>query len=199
MSFKPSEYQLLKSLSKGDTKAFNLVFDLYYQVIYNFCIRFLKQSTLAEEATADVFITLWMRRDIINPSIGIKRFLYKVAKDTAYDYLKKVASNNQLKTRFLEKFSKRDNEYSIEYEYIEKERYVALESVINDLPPKRQTVFKLRYFEGMDNRTIAKQLNISPNTVKVHLVKARQYLREHTDIPTALSRSYIGLILLLGL
>jgi DNA-directed RNA polymerase specialized sigma24 family protein len=37
----------------------------------------------------------------------------------------------------------------------------------------------MRYFEGMDNKSIAKQLQISSNTVKVHLVKARQHLKQH--------------------
>jgi len=50
--------------------------------------------------------------------------------------------------------------------------------VIETLPPKRLEVFKLRYYEGLDNNSIAEQLGISINTVKVHLAKSRLYLKE---------------------
>jgi len=60
---------------------------------------------------------------------------------------------------------------------IEKEQLMQLNEIIETLPPMRLVVFKLRYFEGLDNGKIADQLGISINTVKVHLAKARLYLR----------------------
>lgn len=40
----------------------------------------------------------------------------------------------------------------------------------------------MRYYEGMDNPSIAQSLEISTNTVKIHLVKARQFLKQHLDV-----------------
>ena len=62
--------------------------------------------------------------------------------------------------------------------FLEKEKLTLLNDVIETLPPKRLEVFKMRYYDGLDNNSIAKQLGISANTVKVHLVKARLYLKE---------------------
>jgi len=59
---------------------------------------------MAEEATADVFITLWKKRSIIDPNLPIQSFLFKIAKDTAYNYLKKIASNARLKQAYLESY-----------------------------------------------------------------------------------------------
>ncbi|MEN0050963.1 MAG: sigma factor-like helix-turn-helix DNA-binding protein, partial [Bacteroidota bacterium] len=61
------------------------------------------------------------------------------------------------------------------------------------LPPKRLEVFKLRYYEGLDNSGIAQQLGISINTVKVHLAKARLYLKQQIHSEQGL---YWGLLFL---
>ena len=66
--------------------------------------------------------------------------------------------------------------------YIEQEKFSMLQKIIETLPPKRLAIFKLRYYEGLDNPTIAKQLKISINTVKVHLAKARLYLKENLPL-----------------
>lgn len=65
--------------------------------------------------------------------------------------------------------------------------------IIETLPPKRLVVFKMRYYDGLDNPTIAKQLCISINTVKVHLAKARLYLKEQLSLNKA---AYLILILI---
>lgn len=132
---------------------------------------------MAEEATADVFITLWKKRIIIDPNLPIQAFLYKIAKDTAYNYLKKIANDARLRQEYL-------NNYPIielkngEVLFLEKEQLAQVEKVIETLPPKRLEVFKLRYYEGLDNPKIATRLGISINTVKVHLAKSRLYIKE---------------------
>lgn len=132
---------------------------------------------MAEEATADVFITLWKKRSIIDPNLPIQSFLFKIAKDTAYNYLKKIASNARLKQAYLESYPTIDLKNG-EVLFLEKEQLIQVEKVIETLPPKRLEVFKLRYYEGLDNNSIAEQLGISINTVKVHLAKSRLYLKE---------------------
>jgi RNA polymerase sigma-70 factor (ECF subfamily) len=50
-----------------------------------------------------------------------------------------------------------------------------LRSALNVLSRRHAEIFVLRYFEGLDNQTIAEQFDTSPNTVSVtlHRVRAR--------------------------
>ncbi len=132
---------------------------------------------MAEEATADVFIVLWKKRTIIKPKLPIQAFLYKIARDTAYNYLKKIAADARLKQQYLENYPIVDLENG-EVLFLEKEQLELISQVIETLPPKRLEVFKMRYFQGLDNKKIAEKLGISINTVKVHLAKSRLYLKE---------------------
>lgn len=46
------------------------------------------------------------------------------------------------------------------------------------MPPQRRMVFNLSREEGLSYKEIADKLNISTNTVKNHLVKALQTIRQ---------------------
>ena len=173
-----TEYYHLCALRNGDEMSFQWIFNKYHHVIYCYCLRFIKQKTLAEEAAGDVFILLWKKREIINIDHTIQPFLYKIAKDTAYNYLKKIASNKRLMNFFLEAYSQ-ESFKNVELIFIENEELEAIHVIVESLPPKRREVFQMRFFEGKNNKAIAEQLHISSNTVKAHLVKARIHLKQY--------------------
>ena len=175
------EYRHLSALKNGDQNSFKWVYTKYFQVIFLYCKKLIGIEVLAEEATSEVFVTLWKKRSIINSDQSVQAFLYRIAKFKAYDYLKKIATDKHLQEQFLLSHNT-SNFKSGERLLIEKEQLEAINKLVETLPPQRKAIFKMRYFEGMDNRAIAKQLQISSNTVKVHLVKARQHLRQHLAV-----------------
>jgi len=170
-------YQSLVAFKNGDVESFKLIYNEYHSSIYYYALKFIQNESMAEEATADVFITLWKKRATINPSLPIQSLLYKVAKDIAYNYLKKIAANDRLKKEYINNYPAVDLQNG-EVLLLNKEQLSQVEKVIETLPPKRLEVFKLRYYEGLDNNGIAQQLGISINTVKVHLAKSRIYLKQ---------------------
>ncbi|MEM6343643.1 MAG: RNA polymerase sigma-70 factor [Bacteroidota bacterium] len=170
------EYKFLLQLKSGDKRGLEYVYSQYYGRIYAFCHRFFRQSQLTEEATADVFIKLWQRREQIDPALNILAFLFKIAKDISLNYLKKVARDDRLKSEYALRYLI-DNAKSGEQQLIAQEELEIYLNMIDRLPPKRKAIFKMRYEESMDYQSIADRMNISPNTVKVQLIKARQYLK----------------------
>src|SRR5690606_21324585 len=55
---------------------------------------------------------------------------------------------------------------------IEKEYHDIIEKAINNLPPQRRKVYILSKREGKKQLQIAKEMDISPNTVRNHLSEA---------------------------
>ena len=168
----------MSALKDGNQSSFKWVYAKYFPVIFLYCKKLIGIEVLAEEATSEVFVTLWKKRTIIRTDHSIQSFLYRVAKFKAYDYLKKIATDKHLQEQFLLSHSV-GNFKSGERLLIEKEQLEAINKLVETLPPQRKAIFKMRYFEGKDNSAIAEQMHISINTVKVHLVKARHHLKQH--------------------
>jgi len=186
-------YDRLTALKNGDTESFKWIYAQYHSLIYYYSLKFIQQETMAEEATADVFITLWKKRTLIDPNLPSQAFLYKIAKDTAYNYLKKIAANDRLKQVYLKNYPLIDLKNG-EVLFLEKEQLEQLNQIIETLPPKRLEVFKLRYHKGLNNNTIAQQLGISINTVKVHLAKSRLFLKERMSLDQEFYMGFLSLV-----
>lgn len=191
------EHTHLEALARGDKKGLDWIFDQYRKPIFHFCLKLLKENSLAEEATADVFIKIWEKRNVINTDRSIQAFLYKIARDTAFSYLRKVASNERLKQKFLENYPLTDHKHG-EWIYLKKEHATAVANIVGVLPPQRQLIFRMKYFEGKDNSAIAEELNLSVHTVKSQLVKARTYVRKRLGVLDSTNLCVLLLLLMLN-
>ena len=176
-----AKYQHLKALIQGNEQSFRWLYGHYHQKIYCYCLRIVRLKPLAEEATADVFVTIWKKRRQLDPLKPFEPLLYKIAKDMAYNYLKKIAVDNRLKENFLNQPADNRDHKSGEIILLEKEAFRAIQDIVENLPQKRKEIFKLRYYEGLNNQSIAQKLNISVNTVREQLARARQFLKKYNN------------------
>ena len=58
-----------------------------------------------------------------------------------------------------------------------KDQLQRLGEALDQLSPQQRLIFRLNRDQGMKNEEIARQLNISPNTVKTHMVTALRKIR----------------------
>ncbi|MCW3818715.1 SigE family RNA polymerase sigma factor [Micromonospora sp. DR5-3] len=56
--------------------------------------------------------------------------------------------------------------------------------LIRALPDRQRAVLVLRYYEDLDDATIAQILDCSPVTVRTHAMRALAHLRERCGVPT---------------
>jgi RNA polymerase sigma-70 factor (ECF subfamily) len=70
---------------------------------------------------------------------------------------------------------------------LEEEYRCIIEAAILQLSPQRKKVFTLSRKEGMTHEEIARELNLSPSTIKRTISDAlesiRTYLKEHPEAP----------------
>ncbi|WP_089158437.1 SigE family RNA polymerase sigma factor [Micromonospora sp. NBS 11-29] len=60
----------------------------------------------------------------------------------------------------------------------------AMWRLIRTLPDRQRAVLVLRYYEDLDDTTIAQILDCSPVTVRTHAMRALAHLRERCGVPT---------------
>lgn len=175
----------LERLREGDQESFRWIFNQNHPGIYGFCLKLTGQQAVSEEITSDVFVRLWHKRKIVDPSLPISHFLFKITKDLVWNYLKKESKESQQQLQYALEWNA-SNPPTAESELILKDYLAIAETAINLLPEKRREVFLLHYQGNLDNEEIARQLDISESTVRVHLSKAiqflRNYLKSHPDM-----------------
>lgn len=175
MNANVEEYRQLVALNSGDTAAFSWLYDKYFAQIYNFCYSLVRIPQDAEDLTSEVFLTIWKKRTMIRPEVELKPLLFKISRDLTWNHLRRVARDKEHRGRYLTHYALRSYLQG-EDVILFREYQNTLKTAISKLTPQQQKVFQLRFFQGWDLNQIAAELQISKNTVKVHLAKSKRFV-----------------------
>ncbi|MGN6416775.1 MAG: RNA polymerase sigma factor, partial [Pseudobacter sp.] len=135
-----------------------------------------RNKQVTEDIVQEAFLELWKHRRKIIPENPVG-WLSKAVTNLALKYIRKT--NVQVKVfKALSHFN--DTCHSdVEERLIWKERQTILKIAINKLPSQQQLVLHLSKEVGLGRQEIADRLQISPNTVKVHLLRAMHFVKEN--------------------
>ncbi|MFL5747485.1 MAG: RNA polymerase sigma-70 factor [Niastella sp.] len=150
------------AFKQGDLNAFDSIYDQFRRPIISFC-KCMVPIEDAKEITADVFVRLWKTRDRWENIQNVRAFLYMSARNACFDFLKSKQSklrSHEIITDVLDK----EQEYILQSE-IESDLIALIKQEIERLPDTCRTVFKMFYFEDLQNSEIAQKLNLSYQTV----------------------------------
>ncbi len=172
-----NEKELFQRIAEGDEQAFRIVFLHYYPRLLPFAIRIARTRQAAEEIVQEVFLRLWKHRTRFEYTDHLSSWLFTVAANQAYSFLKKAARQGQLADLLTLQPEETYNETDARMDWKATEKLVA--EAVSRLTPQQQQVFILSRQQGLSHVQIAERLTISRNTVKNHLVKALQSIREH--------------------
>lgn len=171
-----TEKELIEKLKNGDSFAFEVLFYKYRNKVKGFARNMVPAQIDLEEVVQEVFVKVWMKREMIKPDKDFQAYLFSIAKNLILDYLKS-AVNRRL--YFVEENFQQDmlieegSEITITQEAEDK-----LMELIDQMPERRREIFKLSRFNGMSYRQIAERLHISENTVDSQIRNALAFLRK---------------------
>ncbi|QQX75378.1 MULTISPECIES: RNA polymerase sigma factor [Aequorivita] len=163
--------KLIAKASKGDRRAQHQLFEMFSPKMLGVCRQYLKNNDLAEEVMLSGFFKMlthlndfknegsfegWIRRIMVNESIS------QLRKDKKLHFVSEAEIDNT-------------TEHST---FIETELEEAdIQKMIDSLPEGYKTVFVLYAVEGYKHSEIGELLQISENTSKTQLFKARKMLK----------------------
>jgi RNA polymerase sigma-70 factor (ECF subfamily) len=173
-----SKFELVKSLKKGDMVAFDAIYNQYCHKLYQFVFMFLKQKEDAEEIVQDVFIKIWESRGKIDIYASFESFLFTIAYNATMSLLRKRMSETKSREylKSLQQFSSAEQVID-EIQY--KELKHKVESLLKQLTPRQEEIYRLSREEGLTHTEISQKLNISESTVNNHLVRTLKFLKSH--------------------
>ncbi|UGU17506.1 RNA polymerase sigma-70 factor [Sinomicrobium kalidii] len=167
--------ETIEALKAGDQKALKTVFVKYYNRLFHFVFSYTKCRYACEEVVQKVFIKVWEKREGIIPQT-FGTYMFTIARNLAYNHMRDTMKR-QDKERLWERIAFVTNEG--EDHLICKEIRSAIDGAINQLPPKKRAIYILSRKKGKSNKEIARELHISPKTVKNHIWAINGIVREH--------------------
>ncbi|MCX6800267.1 MAG: RNA polymerase sigma factor [Candidatus Falkowbacteria bacterium] len=166
---------LIISLNKGDLKAFDKIVVFYQKIIYNHLYRFINNADDAADLTQETFIKVYKNKDKIDLNKNFKSWLYMIATNTAYDWLKKKKRQPNFE-ELDEVVEFETNSPQSSYYNIEQLKIMDLENALKAIKPNAENILRLYYEQGFTYQEIAEILNIPINTVKTNLSRAKKEL-----------------------
>jgi RNA polymerase sigma-70 factor (family 1) len=164
----------VEQIRNGNIKSFEKVYKQYHTKLYFYVLKHTQSSFLAEETVQLTFIKLWENRQDLSASHDLSTQIFRTAKSTMIDLLRKERTLN----KHISIPAENSPDLFTEPDIIYKDELQRLHVIIEEMSPARRTVFKLSRFEDLSHKEIARQLSISPKTVENHIGNAIKQLKE---------------------
>ena len=184
----PNEKLLFAQVAAGNEQAFTTLFNTFLPKLYPFIIRFSKSELATKEIVQETFLRVWLNRDKLESIDNPGGWLFKVAMNECYSYMRRKLQHDSFFTTITE-----DTDLTATiYEWVDtRELNRLVQEAVNQLPAQRKKIYQLSRTQGKSIPEIAEILAISPNTVKNALVTSLKFIREYLV-------QYGDIILLIG-
>ncbi len=175
MDYRPlSEEVLLKLLKISDELAFEEIYLRYWRQLYYAALNKINSKEVAEDIIQTVFADLWEKRE--RHSIkNISAYLGASVKYQVINYIKSAISKKAHLSHISE--SRKAEEDNNELALLVKELNETIDTAINRLPQKTQTIFRLSRFEKHSNKDISRIMDVSEKAVEYHITQSLKFLR----------------------
>ena len=167
--------KLFKQIKVNDKYAVNDIFLAYSKRLYNFAFAYLKTEGDSKDVVQDVFVSLWNNRNSLKEDTNLEAYLFTITRNSVISIFRKKITEHEYLRHLRETaiFQHSENEEQYDYDSLSKK----IKELIDQLPEQRKLIFKLSKEQGLSNKAIAEELNISVKTVEDHMTKARRFLK----------------------
>lgn len=180
MSKEATEKNLLKQIALGDEASFEQLFKVYHKRLFHYISFFIKSPQIAEEIVMDVFMKIWLGRDIINEIENFDSFLFRVAHNKAVDFLRSVSKDPDFK-ELIWNTMQLGSPDAADHLVLQNEFDRKVREAMSLLSKQRREVFSLSREQDMTHEQIAYKLGLSKNTVNNHIVEAKRFIRNYVS------------------
>lgn len=165
---------LIGEIKNRNRKVFDALFYDYYPHLTRYAESLLFDKQTCEDIVQNLFILLWEKSDQIEIQLSLKSYFYQSVKNRCINHLRDINIHDKHKILYMEAlFNEDDSPGWVDPEIIKK-----VQEAIDLLPPQMGELFKQKYLLGRKLQEIAKINQISENTVKTQLKRAKEKMRK---------------------
>lgn len=179
------ELEVVAALKKGDQKAFQELVAAYSQKVYNLSLGILQNEEDAEDATQEVFTTVFLSINQFKGESKLSTWIYRISVNKCREFIRKKSR----KKRFgflttlenVEHKSFQSENANFMHPGIElenQERAAILFEAINRLPENQKIAFSMHKMDGVPYEEIAEIMKTTLSSVESLMFRARHNLKQ---------------------
>lgn len=174
--------QIIENYLSGEEAAFSELVKIYLKPVFNFIYQFTNDRSIAEDLTQDTFLKAWKSLKRFDQNRKFKTWIFAIAKNTAFDWLKKKKEIPF--SKFLDEEGNSRLEEIVDEELLADEilkksdSAKRLDEKLREIPEYYRLILLLHYKEDFSLREIAEILDEPYNTVKSRHQRALKRLKQ---------------------
>lgn len=159
----------------GDEKAFERLFHTYKYKLFGYIYTLTGSSGTAEDTVQEVFLKLWKNKAGLAEIDNLGAYIFRMAQHHAINGYRKMARETLLIAEMGREIAAAPVAEDI---LAVKELEEKLKRAVELLPRQQKLAYTLSREQGLKHEEIARQMEISPGTVKNHIIQALRTLRD---------------------
>ncbi len=178
-----TDQEIITDYLNGEKEEFTEIVYRYLKMVYNFVYRLVSCEKEAEDITQEVFLKVWKNVKNFDVEKSLKTWIFTIAKNTAFDYLRKrkdipmsVFDNDEGENVIednLEDIERRPDEV-----FALAQNKKQINKVIKELSIIQKEVIILKYVNEMSLSEVSEIMDMSKDTVKSHHRRAILKMRK---------------------
>lgn len=168
--------EIISKIKSGDKDAFSELYRMYYPKICGFIYKILKNKSLAEEITQEVFFRLWVNHQSLDETMSYDSYFFTIAKNISMDiYRKNIVETSYQNYQLSRTTEPHANETTSQINFSDLQKLI--KEAVDKMPKQQQLVFRLSRTDGLLNEEIARKLGISKRTVEKHISNSLKIIK----------------------
>lgn len=178
------EVNLVAASKKGDQDSFALLVQQHQRRVFNLVYRMLQDYEEANEVTQETFLAAWQGLPSFRGDARFSTWLYRIAYNCALKQLEQRKRDRAIQTRVQAEqiIANATCEQRVDAQLEAHDRQAMVHEQLANLPAKYRIVLILRHLQDMTYEEMAEILTTPIGTIKTHLFRARNLLKERLEM-----------------
>ncbi|HWK06718.1 MAG TPA: sigma-70 family RNA polymerase sigma factor [Puia sp.] len=168
---------LLVQVAEGQEAAFTVLFKTVLPGLQAAVRKIVQSEEGMKEVIQETFIRVWMNRDQL---VGLDKpvhWIFRVASNECFTFLRKSAIRERLQTQLASGHAGEDSFHTGLDDVSLKETQQLIHKAVAQLTPQKRLIYQMSRNEGLKTAEIAEKLQLSHSHVRNSLSSSLQFIR----------------------
>lgn len=155
---------------------FEVLVDKHSEELFAFLWRMLGDAAEAQDCLQDTFLRAYRAYGRLNGDANTRAWLYKIASNTAFTFLKKRGRKDSQSASLVENHAGRESSPDVLVELHSQLEQIKL--AVKALPHKQRAALMMRKYQEMSYKEISQALNCSAESARANVYQGLRKLRK---------------------